>query len=119
MFLIDYPASMKPLAKKLVDDPTKVGAFQLLVSGAEWINAYNELNDPIDQRQRWVNEMEMAKKGLEEYQVLDEDYIRALEYGMPPTAGWGFGIDRFVAFLTNQHTIKDTILFPTMKSETK
>lgn len=117
MFLTDYPVEMMPLAKRKSDEPTKVGCFQLLVGGYEWIKAYNELNDPIDQKARWEEEMKLGKKGLHEYQVLDEDYIRALEYGMPPTAGWGFGIDRFVAFLTDQHTIKDTILFPTMKPQ--
>lgn len=117
MFLTDHPVAMKPLAKKKADDPSKAADFQLLVGGFEWINAYNELNDPEDQRSRWEEEMRLAGKGLEEHQVLDEDYIRALEYGMPPTAGWGLGIDRFVAFLTDQHTLKDVILFPTMRPE--
>lgn len=117
LFLIDHPVVLKPLAKRKDDDPTKVASFQLIIAGEEFINAYNELNDPIDQKNRWLEEMKLAEKGAEEYQVLDEDYIRALEYGMPPTAGWGLGIDRFVAFLTNQPTIKDVILFPTMRPE--
>lgn len=117
MFLTDYPVSMKPLAKKKAEDPTKSASFQLLVAGFEWINAYNELNDPEDQKARWEEEMSLAKRGLSEYQVLDEDYIRALEYGMPPTAGWGLGVDRLVSFITDQHTLKDVILFPTMRPE--
>lgn len=119
MFLIDHPVEMKPLAKRKMEDNTKAACFQLLVNGAEWVNAYNELNDPVDQKARWEEEMKLAKKGLEEHQVLDEDYVRALEYGMPPTAGWGMGIDRLVAFLTDQHTIKEVILFPTMRYEKK
>ena len=117
MFLTDHPAALIPLAKRKAEDPSKSATFQLLIAGYEMLKAYNELNDPIDQKKRWEDEMDLAKKGLEEHEVLDEDYIRALEYGMPPTAGWGMGIDRFVAMLTNQHTIKDTVLFPTMRPE--
>ncbi len=117
LFLTDYPYAMKPLAKRRPDNPEISASFQLLVGGEEFINAYNELNDPMDQRKRWEDEMELGKKGAEDYQVIDDDYIRALEYGMPPTAGWGLGIDRLTAFLTNQHTIKDVILFPTMRPE--
>lgn len=117
LFLTDHPIAMKPLAKSREDDPTKAASFQLLVAGDEFINAYNELNDPQDQRNRWLAEMELGKKGALDCQTVDEDYIRALEYGMPPTAGWGLGVDRLVAFLTNQHTIKDVILFPTLKPE--
>lgn len=117
MFLIDHPVALIPLAKRKADDPTKSATFQLLIGGEEFIKAYNELNDPDDQKGRWQEEMKLAKEGLEEHQVLDEDYIRALEYGMPPTAGWGLGIDRFVAFLTNQHSLKDVILFPTLRPE--
>ncbi len=117
LFLIDHPVALKPLAKRKDDDPKKVASFQVLIAGEEFVNAYNELNDPIDQRKRWESEEEVGKKGAEEYQVVDEDYIRALEYGMPPTAGWGLGVDRFTAFLTNQPTIKDVILFPTLRPE--
>lgn len=117
LFITDYPMEILPLAKKKATNPKMVGSFQLLVGSFEWIKAYDELNDPIDQRKRWEEEMVLAGKGLEEYQMVDEDYLRALEYGMPPTAGWGLGIDRFVAFLTNQHGLKDTILFPTMRSQ--
>lgn len=117
--ILDYPAAMKPLAKRKESDPTISESLQLLCMGFELTNSYSELNDPNEQKQRWLEEMNLAKKGLEEHQVLDEDYIRALEYGMPPTAGWAIGIDRFVALLTNQHTIKDVILFPTLKPEKK
>jgi lysyl-tRNA synthetase class 2 len=116
-FITEHPFSMRPLAKRKEGEETKVESLQLIVAGAELINAYSELNDPADQKKRWEEDMERSKKGVEEYQVIDEDYIRALEYGMPPTAGWGLGIDRFTAILTNQHSLKDTILFPTLKPE--
>lgn len=118
-FITDYPYHMKPLAKQKEGDENKSASFQLLVMGYELINAYNELNDPIEQKNKWEDQMKLAKQGLEEHQVLDDDYIRALEYGMPPTAGWGMGIDRLVSILTNQHTIKDVILFPTLRPEKK
>ncbi len=116
-FLCDYPSSMIALAKRKSDDPTKISSFQLLVCGTEILKAYNELNDPKDQSDRWLAESELAKKGSEVASQFDSDYIRALEYGMPPTAGWGMGIDRFTQFLTNQATIKDVILFPSMRKE--
>ncbi len=116
-FLIDHPLSMRPLAKRKSEDPTKVESFQLVAADSELINAYSELNDPQEQRERWEKEMKRAKVGVKEFQVIDEDYIRALEYGMPPTAGWGLGIDRFTAILTNQHSLKDVILFPTLRPE--
>jgi lysyl-tRNA synthetase class 2 len=114
-FLIDHPYSMRPLAKRKKGSEDKVESFHLIAGGIELVNAYSELNDPLDQKKRWQEEMARGKKGAEEYQILDEDYIEALEYGLPPTAGWGMGIDRFCALLTNQHSIKDTILFPTMR----
>ncbi len=117
--VLDYPADMKPLAKTRTDNPRISESLQLLCFGFELTNSYSELNDPIDQKRKWMEQMKLAKRGLEEHQVLDEDYIRALEYGMPPTAGWAIGIDRFVALLTNQHTIKDVILFPTLRPERK
>lgn len=116
-FLTDHPYYMRPLAKRKGEDESKVESFQLVVAGAELINAYSELNDPQDQKRRWEEDMKKAKEGIEEHQVVDDDYIRALEYGMPPTAGWGLGIDRFTAILTNQHSLKDTILFPTLRPE--
>lgn len=117
VFVVDYPAEMRPLSKRKEVDSRKSASFQLIVMGFELINAYNELNDPQEQEKRWKEEMSLAKKGLEEHQVLDEDYIRALEYGMPPTAGFGMGIDRLTAILTDQHSLKDVILFPTLKLE--
>ncbi len=114
-FLVDHPADLMPLAKRKDEDPFKIESFQLLVYGYELIKAYSELNDPIDQKERWLAQEGLAKKGLEEHEVLDEDYIEALEYGMPPTAGWGMGIDRLTAILTNQHSIRDVIFFPFMR----
>lgn len=116
-FITDYPVSMMPLAKKKEDDPRKISSFQLVACGAELLKAYNELNDPKDQFDRWMDEEALAKKGAENTMQIDTDYIRALEYGMPPTAGWGMGIDRFTQFVTDQASIKDVILFPTMKPE--
>ena len=109
---------MIALAKRKADDPRKIASFQLLACGTELLKAYNELNDPRDQKDRWLQEEILAKRGLESAMPIDDDYIRALEYGMPPTAGWGMGIDRFTQFLTDSPTIKDVILFPSMKNET-
>ncbi len=116
-FVMDYPYAMLPLSKAKEDDPLKSASFQLVASGYELVKAYNELNDPLEQKRKWTEQKNLEKKGLEEFQVMDEDYIRALEYGMPPTAGWGMGIDRFVSLIANQHTIKDVILFPTLRPE--
>ena len=117
VFLIDHPYEMKPLAKRKREDPSKVASVALVVAGFEIFNAYNELNDPQDQRERWEEEKKLLEAGFKEAQMLDEDYIRALEYGMPPTAGWGMGIDRFTAIVTNQPNLKDTIIFPTLRPE--
>ncbi len=117
IFLTDRPAEMVPLAKRKSDDPSKVATFQLVAAGEEFINAYNELNDPVDQRARWEEETRLGKKGFEEHQVLDEDYIRALEYGMPPTAGWGLGVDRFLMLISSAQNIKEVIAFPTLRPE--
>lgn len=116
-FLIDHPAELMPLAKRKPNDLRKIESVQLLASGYEMFKAYSELNDPQDQKARWEEQEGLAKKGLEEHEVLDTDYIEALEYGMPPTAGWGMGIDRLTAILTDQHTIRDVILFPLMRPE--
>jgi len=117
IFICDYPSNMIALAKRKVDNPQKISSFQLLVCGTELLKAYNELNDPKDQSDRWLAEGELAKKGSEIASQFDSDYIRALEYGMPPTAGWGMGLDRFTQFLTDQPTIKDVIFFPSMRKE--
>ncbi|MCW1949149.1 MAG: lysine--tRNA ligase [Candidatus Shapirobacteria bacterium] len=116
-FICDYPAEMIALAKRKADNPTKISSFQLLICGTEFLKAYNELNDPKDQSDRWLDEVALEKKGNETAMQFDSDYIRALEYGMPPTAGWGMGIDRFTQLLTDQSTIKDVILFPAMRNE--
>ncbi len=116
-FICDYPAEMIALAKRKADNPTKISSFQLLICGTEFLKAYNELNDPKDQSDRWLDEVALEKKGNETAMQFDSDYIRALEYGMPPTAGWGMGIDRFTQLLTDQSTIKDVILFPAMRKE--
>jgi lysyl-tRNA synthetase class 2 len=116
-FLIDHPYELMPLAKRKTDDSSRIESVQLLVHGFELIKAYSELNDPKDQKERWQEHEGLAKKGLEEHEAVDEDYIRALEYGMPPTAGWGMGIDRLTAILTNQHSLKEVILFPTLRPE--
>lgn len=117
VYITDYPAEMIALAKRKADNPDKIASFQLLAHGTELLKAYNELNDPKDQYDRWMDEEALAKKGAENAMQLDTDYIRALEYGMPPTAGWGMGIDRIVQFLTDSPTIKDVILFPSMRNE--
>ena len=116
-FIMDYPAEMIALAKRKVDDPTKIASFQLLACGTEFLKAYNELNDPQDQAQRWLDEQKLADQGSEIASQFDADYIRALEYAMPPTAGWGMGVDRFVQLVTDSSTIKDVILFPSMRKE--
>ncbi len=116
-FICDYPSEMIALAKRKADDPGKISSFQLLICGTEFLKAYNELNDPKDQSDRWHEQEDLEKQGSEVADQFDNDYIRALEYGMPPTAGWGMGIDRFTQLLTDQSTIKDVILFPAMRSE--
>jgi len=116
-YVTDYPSEMIALAKRKANNPQKIASFQLLACGTELLKAYNELNDPSDQAQRWLEEKDLEDQGLETAMQFDHDYIRALEYGMPPTAGWGMGIDRLSQFLTDQPTIKDVILFPSMKPE--
>lgn len=114
-FVTSWPAELLPLAKRLEDNPDYVGAFQFFAGGLELIKAFTELNDPMDQRQRMEAQEDRRAKGDEEAQRLDTDYIEALEYGLPPAAGWGLGVDRFVALLTDSHSIREVILFPLMK----
>ena len=114
-FIIHAPLGLFPLAKKLSDNPPRLATLQLMVAGWELINAFSELNDPIEQEKRFKEQEKSFKAGLEEAQRMDEDFIEALEYGMPPAAGFGMGIDRLVALLTNSHSLREVILFPTMK----
>ena len=114
-FLIDYPVDMLPLTKRKEDNPKLVDAFQLYAGGLELVKAFSELNDPIDQRARFEAQEKSRKKGKKETQPLDEDFLEAMEYGMPPAGGVGIGIDRLVMLLTNVKNIKEVILFPTLK----
>jgi len=115
-FIMDHPIEISPLTKKKPDDPSKVERFELYINGWEMCNAYSELNDPIDQRERFAAQDALSEQGDEEAQHTDEDFLHALEIGMPPTGGIGYGIDRLVMLLTNSAAIRDVLLFPTMKS---
>ena len=116
-FITDYPVEMSPLTKMHRSKPGLTERFELMVNGKELANAYSELNDPIDQYNRFVEQMKLADKGDDEAMVIDHDFMRALEYGMPPTSGIGIGIDRLAMFMTGQPTIQEVLLFPTMKPE--
>ena len=118
-FITDYPVEMSPLAKKHRDKKGLAERFEAICNGKEICNAFSELNDPIDQKKRFQEQIELGKKGDEEAMVLDNDFIRALEYGMPPTAGLGIGIDRLAMIMTNSNSIQDVLFFPQMKPEKK
>lgn len=115
--LFDYPTELVPLAKRNATDPRVAEKFQLVINGTELINAYTELNDPVEQRARFEEQMQARAAGDTEAQAIDEPYLRALEYGMPPAAGWGLGVDRLVALLTGVSHVRDTIAFPLLKPE--
>ena len=118
-FITDYPIEMSPLTKKHRENPELTERFELMINGKEVANAYSELNDPIDQYERFVEQMKLGEKGDDEAMIIDHDFIRALEYGMPPTSGMGIGMDRLVMLLTGQSAIQEVLLFPQMRPEKK
>ena len=118
-FVMDYPVEMSPLCKKHRDNPELTERFELIVNGKELCNAYSELNDPIDQLERFQDQLRLSEKGDEEAMFIDFDFVRALEYGMPPASGLGIGIDRLAMIMTNQPGIQDVLFFPQMRPEKK
>ncbi|MCY1516849.1 Lysine--tRNA ligase [compost metagenome] len=118
-YITDYPIEMTPLAKKHRSKDGLVERFELFVNGKEIANAYSELNDPIDQKERFEEQLKLAARGDDEAMAMDDDFVRALEYGMPPTSGLGIGIDRLVMLMTNQSTIQEVLFFPQMRAEKK
>ena len=118
-FITDYPKEMSPLTKEHRDNPGLTERFELMVCGKEIANAYSELNDPIDQRERFEEQLRLSEKGDDEAMFIDQDFLRALEYGMPPTSGLGIGMDRLIMFLTNNESIQEVLFFPQMRPEKK
>jgi lysyl-tRNA synthetase class 2 len=116
-FIVDFPKIISPLSKASPENPQIAERFELFINGMEVANGFSELNDPREQYERFVDQMAERERGDDEAMVLDEDYIRALSYGMPPAAGIGIGIDRLVMLLTNKHSIRDVILFPHLRPE--
>jgi lysyl-tRNA synthetase class 2 len=116
-FLIDYPVELSPLAKRRLDNPRLVERFEFFITGREVGNAYSELNDPIDQRERLLEQTRLRAAGDEEVELADEDFLIALEHGLPPTAGLGIGIDRLVMALTGNTSIREVILFPALREK--
>ena len=116
-FIFDYPTEISPLAKKIEGNERFVERFELFILGYEFANAYSELNDPVDQKERMIEQIKKANQGEDEIELIDEDFVEALEYGMPPAGGLGLGIERLAMLLTGEHSIREMILFPAMKSK--
>jgi lysyl-tRNA synthetase class 2 len=114
-FITDYPVELSPLTKRKPDRPDLVERFELFITGREMANAYSELNDPIDQKERFLQQVKKREAGDDEANMMDDDYVNALEYGLPPTGGLGIGVDRLIMLLTDSYSIRDILLFPTMK----
>jgi len=116
-FITDYPKEMSPLCKQHRENPDLTERFELMINGNEIANAYSELNDPIDQRQRFEDQLKLMERGDDEAMYIDQDFLRSLEYGMPPTSGMGIGIDRLVMLMTNNTSIQEVLFFPQMRPE--
>ena len=114
-FIVDFPISISPLSRRSDENPNIAERFELFIAGNELANAFNELNDPLDQYERFKAQIEAKNAGDDEAHEMDEDYVKALGYAMPPTVGWGLGVDRLTMLLTNKKSIRDVILFPAMR----